>query len=159
MSRLSYFQKPCEAGEEVGGRNLERAARFMRQKDLIFIIQYWEAGLSLIKLFSWNQNSGCLFYVAPLQYKDIIMNIIRSQKKFFFLLPHLSWCCDYVNTFSFFVIYFTSIFFCIIKTMLYYFILIYEKNGPVCCFYFEGGGYNQLGLFVHLANWPFQQRR
>lgn len=62
----------------MGGRNLERAARFMRQKDLIFIIQYWEAGLSLIKSFSWNWNSGDLFCVAPSEYKDIIMNIIRS---------------------------------------------------------------------------------
>lgn len=49
MSQLIYSQRLYEAGEEVDGRIFERVTRFMRQKDLIFIFQYWEAGLPLIK--------------------------------------------------------------------------------------------------------------
>lgn len=67
MSQLIYFQGFYEAGEEVDGRSFERVTRFMRQKDLIFIFQYWEAALPLIKWFSWNWSSCYFFCVSPLQ--------------------------------------------------------------------------------------------
>lgn len=142
VSQLRYFQKPQEEGEAGGWEELGKSSQVYEAKGSHFYNSVLGSGIIFDKIIflelEQRRSLLCCSLIVQGHYNEhnkVIEKVIFHPTPSFPISPCAVTSKQKMSIrVGFFSLLSTVYFFCIIKTMLYYFILIYEKNGLYVAF-------------------------